>query len=154
MVNEKFRLGVGMIICNQDRQVFWGKRAKEESWQFPQGGIRENEAPEEALYRELEEEIGLKPHDVQLLGSTESWLVYRWPEVKRLSHKNPNRLGQKQKWFLLRLISEDTTIYLHNTYPAEFEKWRWVDYWYPIEHVALFKRKTYRQALHELKEYQ
>jgi putative (di)nucleoside polyphosphate hydrolase len=151
--NDIFRLGVGIIVCNTQDEVLWAKRRGKETWQFPQGGIDANEPLEKALYRELEEEIGLTASDVQLLGNTQGWLTYLWPESVRLMHMDPHCLGQKQKWFLLRLISEDTAIYLNNTNPPEFDQWRWVNYWYPLDHIVSFKKQAYHQALHELAHY-
>jgi putative (di)nucleoside polyphosphate hydrolase len=148
--NDRFRLGVCMIICNPQGKVLWAKRRDKESWQFPQGGILKNEAPEEALYRELEEETGLTTQDTQLLGSTQTWLTYVWPDSIRFPYRGIDCIGQKQKWFLLRLISDDTKIYLNNTQPPEFVEWQWVDYWYPVDHVVSFKKTAYSQALHEL----
>ena len=67
---EGFRANVGIIICNKQGQVFWARRYGQHSWQFPQGGIDQGENPEQAMYRELHEEVGLKPADVELLGVT------------------------------------------------------------------------------------
>lgn len=148
--HDGFRLGVGIILCNIKGKVLWAKRRGKDIWQFPQGGIEENESTEEALYRELEEEIGLTAMDVQQLGNTKNWLTYQWPESIRLKHAFSHCLGQKQKWFLLRLVREDTLINLDYTNHPEFDQWRWVDYWYPLNHSTPLKRHTYHQALHEL----
>ena len=71
---EGFRPNVGIILLNQKNQVFWGKRIREHSWQFPQGGMNTDETPLEAMYRELEEETGLQSHHVDVLGATPGWL--------------------------------------------------------------------------------
>ena len=74
-----YRPNVGIILLNQDNQVFWGKRIREQSWQFPQGGINAAESPQQAMYRELHEEIGLGPQHVTVLGRTRDWLHYDVP---------------------------------------------------------------------------
>ena len=104
--SDGFRLNVGIVICNPKGQLLWAKRIGQSSWQFPQGGIKENESAEEALYRELEEEVGLEQQHVNLLHQTEDWLHYRLPENYIRRHKDPLCIGQKQQWFLLGLESD------------------------------------------------
>ena len=76
---QGYRPNVGIILCNDAGKVFWARRSGEDSWQFPQGGIRRNETPEQALYRELAEEVGLGPEHVEVIGRTARWLRYRIP---------------------------------------------------------------------------
>ncbi|HRE14975.1 MAG TPA: NUDIX domain-containing protein, partial [Usitatibacteraceae bacterium] len=76
---DGYRPNVAIVLVNTRNQVFWGKRIKEHAWQFPQGGIKEGESPEQAMYRELEEETGLKPEHVEILGRTRDWLHYHVP---------------------------------------------------------------------------
>ena len=147
---EGFRANVGIIICNKQGQVFWARRYGQHSWQFPQGGIDQGEKPEQAMYRELHEEVGLKPTDVELLGVTRNWIRYRLPKRLIRSGTHPVCIGQKQKWFLLRLTCDDKDVdVLHSSHP-EFDDWRWTSYWYPIRNVVSFKREVYRRALKEL----
>ena len=147
---EGFRANVGIIICNKQGQVFWARRYGQHSWQFPQGGIDQGENPEQAMYRELHEEVGLKPTDVELLGVTRNWIRYRLPKRLIRSGTHPVCIGQKQKWFLLRLTCDDKDVdVLHSSHP-EFDDWRWTSYWYPIRNVVSFKREVYRRALKEL----
>ena len=145
-----FRPNVGIVICDADGRVFWAKRVGHDAWQFPQGGIHRGESPRDALYRELHEEVGLEPAHVEILAQTQGWLRYRLPRryVRRTS-KNPC-VGQKQKWFLLRLLGNESDIRLDHCGKPEFDGWRWVSYWYPIGQVIDFKRGVYRQALKEL----
>ena len=105
---EGYRPNVGIILCNGERRLFWGRRVGQNAWQFPQGGIKQDETPVEAMYRELEEEVGLKPHQVELLGCTSHWLRYHLP--KRFIRKNcdPVCIGQKQLWFLLRVLCDES----------------------------------------------
>jgi putative (di)nucleoside polyphosphate hydrolase len=148
--SEGYRANVGIILCNKDNCLFWARRLRQDAWQFPQGGIRENETPEQALYRELEEEIGLKPEHVSVLGSTRNWLRYRLPEKFIRYDSKPLCIGQKQRWFLLRFQGEEADVRLDVSDKPEFDQWRWVDYWYPLQEVISFKREVYRLALHEL----
>lgn len=150
---DGFRPNVGIILCNDDGKVFWGKRIKEHAWQFPQGGIDHGESPEIAMYRELMEEVGLRPEHIEILGRTRDWLRYEVPSnwVKR-DMRNTYR-GQKQIWFLLRLVGRDTDVSLRATAHPEFDAWRWSDYWVPLEDVVDFKREVYTAALNELVAY-
>lgn len=147
---DGYRPNVGIIICNAHNKVFWGKRIGEHSWQFPQGGIKRGESPEQAMYRELREEVGLRPEHVCILGRTRDWLRYVVP-AKLVRHESRGTyLGQKQIWYLLRLIGRDSDVSLRASGHPEFDAWRWSDYWVPLESVIEFKREVYRQALHEL----
>lgn len=145
-----YRANVGIIILNGDNKVFWGRRIGQSSWQFPQGGIDEDETLEEAMYRELREETGLQPHHVEVITQTENWLRYDLPKKYRRTNTLPLCIGQKQKWFLLRLVAEDSSFDIANSEKPEFEDWKWVDFWFPVSRVIYFKRKVYRRALDEL----
>ena len=151
MIDEDgYRANVGIILGNQKGNVMWARRVGQDAWQFPQGGISDNEKPEDAMYRELWEETGLKKKDVEILASTNSWLRYKLP--KRLIRKNsePRCIGQKQIWFLLRLLSSEQELDLSASPKPEFDGWKWVDYWYPVEDVVFFKRRVYQCALKQL----
>lgn len=148
--SEGFRANVGIILCDARGLVLVGGRVGQNAWQFPQGGIRHRESPEQAMYRELREEIGLHPDDVAVLGSTADWLRYRLPEQYVRRRMRPLCIGQKQRWFLLRLLSAESRLQLDTTTTPEFDRWRWVDYWQPLSEVIYFKREVYRQALGEL----
>ena len=148
--SEGFRLNVGIVICNTAGQLLWAKRIGQSSWQFPQGGIKHNESAEDALYRELEEEVGLRQQHVSLLHQTDDWLHYRLPENYIRRHKSPLCIGQKQKWFLLGLEGAEADIALSRSGTPEFDDWRWVNFWDPVEQVIEFKRDVYRAALEQL----
>lgn len=148
--SDGYRPNVGIIIFNDDGQVLWAKRVGQDAWQFPQGGVQRNETPEAAALRELHEEVGLLPEDVRVIASTQKWLPYRLPERLIRQGSNPVCIGQKQKWFLLKLLAETSKITFDRTTKPEFDHWRWVDYWYPIEQVISFKRSVYIKALEEL----
>ena len=144
---DGFRPNVGIVLANEAGQVLWARRKGHDAWQFPQGGIAENETPEQAMYRELGEEIGLTRQDVKIIAQTRGWLRYRLPRRYVRPDSSPVCIGQKQKWFLLKMLSADERVQLNS---PEFDGWRWVSYWYPLNQVVAFKREVYRKALKEL----
>jgi putative (di)nucleoside polyphosphate hydrolase len=150
--SEGYRPNVGIILCNAEKHVFWAKRIGQRSWQFPQGGIRkeELETPENAMFRELAEEIGLQPEHVEIMGRTDGWLHYRLPKRLIRHGVKPTCIGQKQVWFLLRMLGQESDVRLDSSDRPEFDHWRWVDYWYPLKEVVPFKRRVYAHALKEL----
>jgi putative (di)nucleoside polyphosphate hydrolase len=150
---DGFRPNVGIILLNQKCQVFWGKRIRTHSWQFPQGGIDRGENPEQAMFRELHEELGLFPHHVQVLARTRDWLRYEVPDRYIRRDARGHYKGQKQIWFLLQLIGHDWDLNLRATDHPEFDAWRWNDYWVPLDVVVEFKRGVYEMALNELSRY-
>jgi putative (di)nucleoside polyphosphate hydrolase len=147
---DGYRPNVGIILVNQRNEVFWGKRIREHSWQFPQGGIQRGETPEQAMYRELHEEVGLLPEHVRIIGRTRDWLRYEVPQNWVRREWRGHYRGQKQIWFLLRLIGRDTDVSLRACEHPEFDAWRWHDFWIPLDTVIEFKRAVYQQALTEL----
>jgi len=148
--SEGFRANIGIILCNEECQLLWARRIQQDAWQFPQGGIKEGETPEQALYRELAEEVGLFPEHVEIMGCTQDWLQYRLPEKLIRYEKKPVCIGQKQKWFLLRMLCEESDVRLDRSSKPEFDHWRWVTYWDPVKEVVNFKRDVYQRALKEL----
>lgn len=147
-----YRRNVGIILINDKGRIFWARRVGQDAWQFPQGGIDENESAEQAMYRELTEEIGLEATDVALMGVTKDWLSYRIPEQYIRHGSQPLIIGQKQKWFLLKLVCSEQKIRLDLSDTPEFDSWCWVDYWYPPQEVIYFKRQIYTAALKELEQ--
>ena len=144
---DGYRPNVAIVLVNQEKQVFWAQRCNSDGWQFPQGGMRTDETPVEAMYRELKEETGLPPHQVELLVSTTGWLRYRLPRRYQRHYSKPLCIGQKQVWFLLRFLDEDSAFTLDEADEPEFTAFQWVDFWYPAENVITFKRNVYRRAL-------
>ncbi len=148
---DGFRPNVGIILANDQGRLLWARRlGGQDAWQFPQGGIQHNEDPEAALFRELEEEVGLGSQHVDVLAVTKGWLRYRLPKKLVRSNKAPVCIGQKQKWFLLKLTDEESCINIDWGGSPEFDRWDWVSYWYPLSGVVSFKREVYRKALKEL----
>jgi putative (di)nucleoside polyphosphate hydrolase len=140
---DGYRPNVGIIITNNRNQVLWGKRVRQHAWQFPQGGIQHGETPEQAMYRELHEEVGLMPEHVKILGRTREWMRYEVPQSWSKRESRGGYRGQKQIWFLLLLVGRD----------CEFDAWRWNNYWLDISAVIEFKREVYTMALNELASY-
>jgi len=102
------------------------------------------------MYRELYEEIGLQTEHVRIVARTREWLRYEVPEQWIRRELRGNYRGQKQIWYLLRLVGRDTDVCLRRSDKPEFDAWRWHDYWIPLESVIEFKREVYERALQEL----
>ncbi|CAM4004990.1 RNA pyrophosphohydrolase [Xenorhabdus thuongxuanensis] len=147
--DDGYRPNVGIVICNRQGQVLWARRYGQHSWQFPQGGINPGESPEQAMYRELFEEVGLNRKDVRVLASTRSWLRYKLPKRLVRWDTKPVCIGQKQRWFLLQLLCNEADINVQRSKTPEFDGWRWVSYWYPVRQVVSFKRDVYRRVMKE-----
>ena len=150
---DGYRPNVGIVILNENNQVLWAKRVDEDAWQFPQGGINEGENIEEAMYRELMEEVGLGPDHVKILGKTKDWLRYEVPKQWVRRDGASRYKGQKQIWFLLKFVGNDSDVLLTNSDKPEFDSWRWDDFWSPLKQVIDFKREVYEKALNELSTY-
>jgi putative (di)nucleoside polyphosphate hydrolase len=147
---EGFRPNVGIMLMNPQGKLLWARRiGGQNAWQFPQGGIKPDETPEQALYRELQEEVGLSAEQVSVVDVTRGWLRYRLPK-RFVRQQQPVCIGQKQKWFLLEYKGGDDAIDLSGEGHPEFDTWEWVSYWYPLNRVVNFKRDVYRRAMREL----
>ena len=147
--SDGYRPNVGIILCNGEDQVLWARRRRHDGWQFPQGGVEKGESIIDAVYRELFEEVGLLPTHVEVIGCTQQWLRYDVPRNYLRSSGIAFR-GQKQMWYLLRMLADDTEVCLDHSEQPEFDEWRWVDYWLPLKQIVPFKRTVYRRALTEL----
>jgi putative (di)nucleoside polyphosphate hydrolase len=148
--SDGFRANVGIILSNDAGKLLLAGRIGSKGWQFPQGGMHVGESPEEAMYRELHEEVGLGAKDVEILGSTRDWLKYRLPEKFLRRDSEPLCIGQKQRWFILKLVGAEERLRFDRGENPEFDRWRWVDFWRPVNEVIYFKRRVYASALHEL----
>ena len=146
---DGFRSNVAIVIADGRGHLFWAKRINQNAWQFPQGGINEGESPEDALYRELYEEVGLESGDVKLLDSSKKWLRYYIPKHMQRKRANPVCIGQKQKWYFLQLTGDPDKVRFDATGSPEFDGWEWVNYWFPVRSVVGFKKNVYRRALQE-----
>jgi putative (di)nucleoside polyphosphate hydrolase len=148
--SEGYRENVGIILTDGAGSVLLAGRLGRSGWQFPQGGVAAEESAEEAMYRELHEEIGLTHADVSVLGCTPDWLRYRLPDQFVRRNSTPLCIGQKQRWFMLKLEAPESHVRFDATSKPEFDRWRWVDYWRPVKEVIYFKRHVYVQALDQL----
>ncbi len=148
-----YRSNVGIVLCNDQGRVFWARRIGTDSWQFPQGGFKKDEDSEQAMYRELHEETGLHKDHVEVIGRTNKWLHYDLPERYVRKNSHPLCIGQKQLWYLLRLVADESEFRLDCSHSPEFDDWRWIDYWKPVSNVVFFKREVYQHALTELGQY-
>ena len=147
-----YRANVGIVLMNQHKELFFAKRRYQSGWQFPQGGIKLGETPESAMYRELLEEIGLTKNETEFLSESSHWYQYKIPKkhLRKLKKGKPFVIGQKQKWFLLKLMGSDETISLaNNSKFQEFDSWKWVDPALPVKQVIGFKQQVYEQVLTE-----
>ena len=157
--NDGYRPNVGIVICNSTGQVFWARRINRDGWQFPQGGVSKNEGLIEAMYRELHEETGLQQGHVRMVAHTKEWLHYDLPKKflrhqRRRAKSKPAFRGQKQIWFLLELLGDDSVVDLAGGVESpEFDSWRWVETEFALKNIVDFKRPVYRKALDELKQY-
>jgi putative (di)nucleoside polyphosphate hydrolase len=151
LIDEQgYRANVGIILKDGAGCVMIAGRRDRSGWQFPQGGIRPEESTEAAMYRELQEEVGLEPSDVTMLGMTQEWLRYRLPQRYVRRDCEPLCIGQKQRWFLLLLTGQRARLRFDLSDEPEFDRCRWVDYWRPVKEVIYFKRRVYVKALQEL----
>jgi len=148
--NEGYRANVGIVLTNDKQQILLAKRYQQDAWQLPQGGIDKNETEIEALFRELDEEVGLSSKHVEVIAKTPKWLRYDLPEPHIRRRQKPLCVGQKQVWFLLKLTCDESNIKLDTHSDIEFDDWEWVDYWHPIEQVIDFKKPIYEDMLKAL----
>ena len=144
---EGYRANVGIMLSNDLGRLFWARRIGNDGWQFPQGGMRNDESPKQAMFRELKEEVGLEPHDVKIINSTQSWLRYDLPKNLQRADSKPLCIGQKQIWFLLELVSDEENIKLDCCEKPEFDNWCWIESHVAAEQVIDFKQSVYRQAI-------
>jgi len=141
---NSYRPCVAMLIIHQGRALLFERKDRTNNWQVPQGGIEDNENPEQAMKRELREEIGISA--VRVIATTKDFLYYKIPsQYKR--HRQ-RYIGQKQKWFLLTMNQPLSAIKLDGT--KEFSNWAKVSYWHPLTQIVSFKKEVYRQAFIEL----
>ncbi len=146
---NSYRQNVAIVVCNRNGQVMWARRVNRNGWQFPQGGVDFNETTREAAFRELHEEFGLTAKHVRLIGFTKNWLKYDIPNRYRRNRYRRSIRGQKQRWFLFEFLGNEADVRFDSTGHPEFDKWKWIDYWEPVQQIIDFKRAVYREALAE-----
>ena len=145
MASSNFRAGVVAVVTNSRGQLLAFERSDVPgAWQLPQGGIDVGEEPRESVWRELEEETGLGPDDVELVGEHPDWVVYEFPDRIRSAGK---RLGQAQRWYLFRVRSDDVA---PTPDEVEFVAWKWVEPTWLLEHVVDFRLPAYQSVIPRL----
>ncbi len=151
-MKKQYRKCVGMMILNSENKILVGRRLDHPSgyWQMPQGGIDDNEKPEEAVWREMMEEIGTNNAKLNKISS--QWISYEIPE-ETLKHLpwGKTYIGQTQKWFIFTFTGNDKDINVETQNP-EFSEWKWIDHKELIENAVPFKRKVYKTILDEFVE--
>lgn len=154
MPDYLYRFGVGIIMVNKDKKIFIGKRVdnKSDSWQMPQGGLDDGESEDLALYRELREETGVDKEYVKLIKKSNGYHYYNLPYNLQKKFWNGKYLGQKQRWYLLEYLHDDSSININLDTP-EFSCWKWADKEFVLNSIVAFKRKLYKEVLEEFREY-
>ena len=151
-MSKPYRKCVGMMILNNNKEILVGKRIDHPSgfWQMPQGGIDEYENPEEAVWREMMEEIGT--NNVTLIKTSNQWLNYDIPNdtLKTLPWGHKYK-GQTQKWFAFKFTGKNQDIDVGTTNP-EFSEWKWINYQDIVDKIVPFKRSVYSKILEEFEE--
>ena len=153
MLNKlPMRQGVGIIVLNQNNKVFVGKRKDNpiDKWKMPQGGIDNNETPLKAMKRELEEETSITK--IKVLKEIENYTEYELPPNLLGKIWKGKFRGQKQKWFIVKFIGNESEINLKTKHP-EFIEWKWIDYNLLPDVIVHFKKKVYEKLKIELKNF-
>ena len=151
---KDYRPNVGMMIINQKKEIFVGKRIDHPSdfWQMPQGGIDAQEIPSIAALREMEEEVGIKENKVELLTESQDWYYYSIPSDLAKTLWKGKYKGQRQKWFLYKFKGLDKDINIHTEHP-EFSDYKWVTKDFLVPNIVPFKKEIYEKLLEEFKDY-
>tara|TARA_B100001123_G_scaffold107134_1_gene124764 strand:+ start:1315 stop:1791 length:477 start_codon:yes stop_codon:yes gene_type:complete len=146
---NSYRIGVGIILLNEKKKVFVAKRIdiKSEAWQMPQGGVIKNEKVEDAAYRELYEETGVKKARIVL--KSKKWFQYNIPLTLKKKLWKGRYLGQKQKWFVMKFFGNEKRDIDLNVCKAEFSAWKWVNIKELEKLIVPFKKKMYKEIVEE-----
>ena len=152
--SKDYRPNVGMMIINQKKEIFVGKRIDHPSnfWQMPQGGVDAQEIPSIAAFREMEEEVGIKKNKVDLLTESKDWYYYSIPSDLAKTLWKGKYKGQRQKWFLYKFKGTEKDINIHTEHP-EFSDYKWVTKDFLVPNIVPFKKKIYEKLLLEFKDY-
>jgi putative (di)nucleoside polyphosphate hydrolase len=147
-----YRNSIGIMVINKDKNIFVGKRIDNNSnaWQMPQGGLDAGEDEDTAMFRELKEETGIS--DIEIISKSKKYLYYNLPYRLQKKFWGGKYLGQKQKWYLVRYLGDDSAINI-NTESAEFSEWKWIPKEELVKVIVSFKRKLYVDVIKEFAEY-
>lgn len=151
LADNVFRANVGGILINQNGEVLAFERLKiKNAWQFPQGGLNENEEPLDAIYREILEETSLKKGSIKLISEYPEWLAY---ELDKNMRTSKHGRGQVQKWFLFEFIGNDNEIDILNVEEQEFSSWKWMKINDLLDIVPQFRKDIYQKLENYWKEF-
>ena len=151
-MSNQYRKCVGIMILNKDKEILVGRRLDHPSgfWQMPQGGIDDNENPEDAVWREMMEEIGT--NKAELIKVSNQWVRYEIPaETLKTLPWGKKYIGQTQKWFAFQFVGEDSDINVGTDDP-EFSEWKWTKIDSIVDNIVPFKRDVYSTILKEFKD--
>lgn len=145
-----YRSGVGVVLVNDQKKIFVGKRIDNHSdaWQMPQGGIDNNEDEDVAVFRELQEETGVKKQNTKVIAKSKGYHYYNLPYKLQKKFWGGKYLGQKQRWYLIEFTGEDKDINI-NTHDPEFSQWQWFTSNEVLDHIVPFKKELYQKILNE-----
>ena len=149
-----YRPAAAVMLLNAENKVFVAQRIDNaaDAWQMPQGGLDPGEEPLAGALRELEEETGIPPRLVEILGRAPEELLYDLPpELVGKLWRGKYR-GQSQHWFVARFLGRDEDINLDTPHP-EFRAWKWVDAGELVDMIVPFKRKLYGEVVEAFKEF-
>lgn len=144
-----YRPAVGMMLLNDENKIFAGQRIDSNypAWQMPQGGVGPNEDLDQAMLRELEEEIGTK--NVEIIVKSKTWYKYDLPLDLAERLWGGKYKGQKQVWYALRFRGKDDDIDIKTLHP-EFSNWKWVEKEDLLQLIVPFKKDLYLRVFKEL----
>ena len=145
--NLPYRKGVGMMVFNNKKKIFVGKRIDNQTaWQMPQGGVDNNEDYETAAKRELYEETGIQ--SIRIVHKSKEMYTYDLPKYLLGKIWKGKYKGQTQNWFLIKFLGPDSEINLNQKCP-EFNQWKWVDIDELPRLIVPFKKKLYLSVIQE-----
>ena len=152
--NHLYRSGVGILLVNQNKKIFVGKRIdnQSDSWQMPQGGIDVGEDEDVAMFRELHEETGISSQFVKIIKKSDNYFYYDLPYKLQKKFWGGKYLGQRQRWYLLEFLGDDLNINI-TTQEPEFSEWKWVEKVDLINLIVNFKRELYQQIISEFNDF-